>query len=223
MLRPLLLTSLLSICGLANAEIITFDDVPSGEAITTSADTMGYHFASAHMHTYGLGVWDINSSNGTTHLGYESGRGSAITMSRQDGGVFSLSALDVSEFSPNDGGDRPNAEFLRLIGTWLDGSTASLDLVLDNVHADGVGGVVDFEHFTLPSLFTNVVSLTFEGLRFTSRDGLGFSGGVAFDNLDVVNGVVVTDPPSTNVPEPATLALFGLGLIGMGAARRRKA
>jgi hypothetical protein len=217
MLRPLLITSLLSVCGLANADVITFDEVPSAEAIMTSVDSQGYHFTSSHMHTYGCGHWDIIASNGTTHLGYESGRGAPITMARQDGGAFSLLSLDVSEFSPNDGGDRPNAEFLRIIGTWLDGSTASLDLVLDDIHADGIGGVVDFDHFTLPSLFTNVVSIVFQGLRFEGRDG-----GVLVDNLEVINGVVGTDP-STNVPEPATLALFGLGLIGMGAARRRKA
>jgi PEP-CTERM motif len=28
--------------------------------------------------------------------------------------------------------------------------------------------------------------------------------------------------PSTPVPEPGTLALFGLGLLGMGLARRKK-
>lgn len=219
MLRPLFIASLLSVCGLANADVITFDEVPSHEAITTVVDSQGYHFTSNHMHRYGCGHWDLVASNGTTHLGYESGRGSPITMTRQDGGEFSLLSLDASEFYPNAGGDRPNADFLRIIGTWLDGTTASLDLVLDGITADGLGGVVDFEHFTLPAIFTNVVSLVFEGLRFQERSGLGFSGGVAIDNIEVVTGL---GNSPTNVPEPATLALLGLGLAGMGFARRRK-
>ncbi|MBM0106235.1 PEP-CTERM sorting domain-containing protein [Steroidobacter sp. S1-65] len=219
MLRPLFVASLLSVCGLANADIVTFDEIPAHEAITTMVNSGEYSFTSSHMHTYGCGHWDLVASNGTTHLGYESGRGSPITMTRQDGGTFSLLSLDASEFYPNDGGDRPNAEFLRIIGTWLDGTTASLDLMLDGITADGVGGVIDFEHFTLPSIFTNVVSVVFEGLRFTSRSGLGFSGGVAIDNLEVVTGAGTTP---ANVPEPASLALLGLGLVGMGMARRRR-
>lgn len=218
MLRPLIFTSLLSVCGLANAVVLTFDEIPATETIATSVDSGGYHFTSDHMHTYGCGHWDLVASNGTTHLGYESGRGAPITMTRQDGGTFSLLSLDASEFYPNDGGDRPNAEFLRIVGTWLDGATATLDLVLDGILADGTGGVVDFEHFTLPALFTNVSSIVFSGLRFEGRDG-----GVAIDNLDVEIGGVVTPPDSTHVPEPGTLALLGMGLLGMGAARRRKA
>lgn len=218
MLRPLIFTSLLSVCGLANAVVLTFDEIPAQEAIQTSVDSGGYHFTSNHMHTYGCGHWDLVASNGTTHLGYESGRGAPITMTRADGGTFSLLSLDASEFYPNSGGDRPNAEFLRIVGTWLDGATATLDVVLDGILADGTGGVVDFEHFTLPALFTNVSSIIFTGLRFEGRDG-----GVAIDNLDVEVGGVVTPPDSTHVPEPGTLALLGMGLLGMGAARRRKA
>ena len=35
-------------------------------------------------------------------------------------------------------------------------------------------------------------------------------------------GLDYTPPPTTDVPEPATVALFGLGLLGMGIARKRQ-
>jgi hypothetical protein len=42
------------------------------------------------------------------------------------------------------------------------------------------------------------------------------------DNVQF-EAVVVTIGPRQSVPEPGTLALFGIGLLGLGLARRRKA
>jgi hypothetical protein len=192
--------------GAAQADVLTFDELPSTDAIFSHITYGEYEFDSDHFHTFGATPYYDNVVwNGTTFLGYESGRGHPLVMTRTDGGAFSLEALDVGEFFNYENGDRPNAQLLDITGTLASGGTVSYQLTLDYIF-DGRYGQPDFQTFQLPGLFTNVTSIVFTGLRFN-----GWDGGVSIDNLVV------------SVPEPGTLALLGAGLLMVGAARRRKA
>ena len=156
---------------------MTFECCQSA-SILTSATVDGFLLTSGHFHLHGDGF--NFASNGTTYLSYESGRGYPITMSRVDGGSFSLSALDGAEAVTSDPLGRPAAESIGILATLAGGGTVTVELVLDGIHDGGdAGSANDFQHFSLPPTLSNVTSVLFYGIRADGRDG-----GIAVDNVD---------------------------------------
>lgn len=210
------LTILLT-AGAANAVVITFDSVPSnGNTFVeeTPISTQGFLFGSAHYHLVDDPSISGLADNGSAVYIAEEGPksdgtefGLDITMSMASGGAFTLNGFSGAELFIDPLEPFSNADVIMVSGVLAGGGTVSNFFLLDGI-IDGIGGQPDFQSFLLDATFTDLISVTFSGLSNTAP-----GGGLALDNFDVTTGV----------PEPATLAILGLGLVGLGFMRRRRA
>jgi hypothetical protein len=131
------------------------------------------------------------------------------------GAGFLLKSFDASFIGSSPSlASYPNPPgLIRMIGYRADGSSLSQDYWLNGPTASGF----QLNHFDAVGAFANtmfVEALVFGYSCDTSGNCKAFQtnkGQFAIDNIAM-----------TDVPEPATAAIVGLGLLGLGAARRRR-
>jgi hypothetical protein len=172
------------------------ENVGNGLAVATSD---GFNFVSSGDHFHIGSAPGGAPSNGTGVLLQD--RSYSITMSKVGGGVFSLLSADLGEDISSGAG--ASAMSVIVTGFFSGGGSIVQEVALD-------GDVTSFQNELFVG-FTNLTSVVFRGVGFGGPGANGFS----LDNIEVAEGVVA-------VAEPGTLALLGLGLVGIAASHRRK-
>jgi PEP-CTERM motif len=195
----MLFVAVFAIADKANADPITFDDPPSpGAVASTTATFQGFDFASTDgfNHVASGHFSAAVSHNGTSFLVVSPNSTGALQMSN-NGQLFSLTSFDADTFVHIQG-----ITTIVVTGTLNLGGTVTQTFLTDSI-GDGPGPLVDFQTFSLVG-FTDLVSVEFSGNKAFTVDNINVTGSTA------------------PIPEPATIMLFGGGLMSMGAIARRR-
>jgi hypothetical protein len=194
----------------AQATTITFDGIapagtyayyyPGAAFTPTAGYTMSFTGQTAFI--FDTAFYASNSyyaSNGTDYLRlYQS----TTTLKNSSGALFSVNSIDLANSYTSTATASPYNATATLTGTFADGKTVTTSYVLSN---NNFASTNDYTTALLAG-FTNLTSFTIAATGY---------------NLNVDN--IVINQAAANVPEPASVALLGLGLAGFAVARRRKA
>jgi hypothetical protein len=205
--RTLIAALAMAAAGAAQASVVSFADTSGGDGIVSTkfADGAFTHHTDPVVND---GFYAFGTTSATNLYGYNN----EAILFNQDVTLHSLQLGGLSSYKSDAPGATP-------------GATLSASLY------DGGNNLLAFS--TIDSLENVVETLAFD-MAHTRKLVLSFTGGVynqatglnsvwyLLDNVTYSVEGASTTTPSNDVPEPAPLALFGLGAAALALARRRK-
>lgn len=196
-LSKLLACALFAVCSSSFATVLDFNSPEQWWINNYSED--GFTVTRAFGDGMGVlaggdGYWN---TTGSSHLMTWTNIGSVsgFTLTKNGGGIFNLNS-----FMYGNG---------YVSGLWNPTSILVTGISGVNTITSSINiGSTGIYTYNFGSEWTNLTSVSF------AANGLG--------NRSIFDNIVVDGPVQNNVPEPASLALIGLGLAGLGVAGRRK-